>query len=71
MQSLSIDIPVIQQPSKALKLTSQFGLQEIINEPTHIQETSVSCIDLIFASQPKLVMVWVSTHPFTKIAIIR
>ena len=33
-------------------ITSQFGLHQIINEPTHILENSSSCIDLIFASQP-------------------
>ena len=37
-------------------ITSQFGLQQIINEPTHIQGQSVSCIDLIFSSQTNLVM---------------
>ena len=36
--------------------TSQFGLQQIINEPTHIQGKSVSCIDLIFSFQPNLVI---------------
>ena len=29
-------------------ITSQFGLHQIINEPTHILENSSSCIDLIF-----------------------
>ena len=42
--------------SKIEAITSQFGLQQIINEPTHIQGKSVSCIDLIFSSQPNLVM---------------
>ena len=42
--------------SKTEAITSQFGLQKIINEPTHIQGKSVPCIDLIFSSQPKLVM---------------
>ena len=35
-------------------ITSQFGLHQIINEPTHILENSSSCIDLIFTSQPNL-----------------
>ena len=35
-------------------ITSQFGLHQIINEPTHILENSFSCIDLIFTSQPDL-----------------
>ena len=42
--------------SEGSKITSQFGLQQIINEPTHIQGPSVSCIDLIFSSQRNLVM---------------
>ena len=42
--------------SKIETITSQFGLQKIINEPTHIQGQSVSCTDLIFSSQPNLVM---------------
>ena len=37
-------------------LTSQNGLHQIIKEPTHILDTSSSCIDLIFTSQPKLAM---------------
>ena len=42
--------------SKIEAITSQFGLQQIINEPTHTQGKSVSCIDLLFSSQPNLVM---------------
>ena len=42
--------------SKSDTITSQFGLQQIINEPTHIQGKSLSCIDLIFSSRPNLVM---------------
>ena len=37
-------------------ITSQFGLHQIINEPTHILENSSSCIDLIFTSQPNLLV---------------
>ena len=35
-------------------ITSQFGLHQTINEPTHILENSCSCIDLIFSSQTNL-----------------
>ena len=35
-------------------ITSQFGLHQIINEPTHIPENSSSCIDLIITSQLNL-----------------
>ena len=37
-------------------LSSQFGLSQIINEATHILEASSSCIDLIFTTQPNLVV---------------
>ena len=36
-------------------VTVQLCLQQIINEPTHISNTSSSCIDLIFTSQPNLI----------------
>ena len=42
--------------SKIEAITSQFGLQQILNEPNHIQGQSMSCIDLIFSSHPNLVM---------------
>ena len=35
-------------------ISSQCGLYQVINEPTHILENSSSCIDLIFTSQPNL-----------------
>ena len=37
-------------------ITSQFGVQQLIKEPTHILTDSSSCIDLLFTSQPNLVM---------------
>ena len=52
--------------SKIDATTSQFGLQQLINEPTHFIADSSSCIDLIFTSQPNLVMesgVHSSLHP--------
>ena len=36
-------------------ISSQFGLHQVINEPTHILESSSSCIDLIFTLQPNLI----------------
>ena len=35
--------------SKIDGITSQFGLQQLINEPTHHTRNSSSCTDLIFA----------------------
>ena len=34
---------------------AQFGLQQIIKEPTHISNTSLSCVNLIFTSQRNLI----------------
>ena len=42
--------------SKTDGVTSQFRLQQIIKEPTHIIGDSSSCIDLIFTTQANLVM---------------
>ena len=52
--------------SKIDGITSTFGLQQTINEPTYIIRDSFSCNDLIFTSQPNLVMesrVHSSLHP--------
>ena len=37
-------------------VTSQFGFHQVIKESTHILHNSSSCIDLIFASQPDLII---------------
>ena len=42
--------------SKIANRTSQYGLKQIINQPTHIFNNSSPCIGLVFTSQPKLVM---------------
>ena len=42
--------------NKIEHITSQFGLSQIINESTHILDSSSTCIDLIFTSQPNLVV---------------
>ena len=47
-------------------LVSNYGLQQLINEPTHRTGNSSSCIDLLSCSQPNLVMesgVHPSLHP--------
>ena len=36
-------------------ITSQFGLSQVIKEPTHILDNSRSCVGLIFTSQPNMV----------------
>ena len=48
-----------KNPFEGLKIdaiTSQFGLQKIINEPTRLTENSSSYIDLIFAFKSNPVM---------------
>ena len=47
---------ITTESSKIANLTSQYGLKQIINEPTHIRNNSSSCIDLVFTSQPNLIM---------------
>ena len=37
-------------------IASYYGLHQLISEPTHILPNSSSCIDLIFTSQPNLVV---------------
>ena len=44
----------------------QYGLHQVIKEPTHILDNSSTCIDLIFTSQPNLIIesgVHPSLHP--------
>ena len=36
-------------------ITSQFALQQVIKETSHILDNCLSCIDLIFSSQPNLI----------------
>ena len=42
--------------SKNEAITSQFGLKQLIQEPTHVLSNPCSCLDLVFTSQPNLVM---------------
>ena len=52
-------------------ITSQFGLKQLTQELTHILTDSSSCIDLLFTSQPNLIMESVESIPlFIKIVII-
>ena len=53
--------------SKLDTLTCSYGLYQLINEPTHLLDSSSSCIDLIFTSQSNLVIdsgVQPSLHPY-------
>ena len=52
--------------SNLFSLTSSNGFPQLINEPTHIQTSSSSCIDLIFTNQSNLSVnsgVHASLHP--------
>ena len=43
--------------SKIEEITSNFGLSQLINEPTNFEPNkNPSCIDLIFTDQPNLVL---------------
>ena len=42
--------------SKIEAITSPFGLKQLTQEPTHILSNPSSCINLVFTSQPNLVM---------------
>ena len=51
---------------KLLSLTSANGASQLINEPTHLQTSNSSCIDLIFTDHPNLSVnsgVHASLHP--------
>ena len=51
---------------KLSSMPSSVGFTQLINEPTHIQSSSSSCIDLIFTDQPNLSVncgVHASLHP--------
>ena len=51
---------------KLSSLASSNGLSQLINEPTHIQTNSISCIDLIFTDQENVCVnygVHLSLHP--------
>ena len=37
-------------------LTSLYGMKQVITEPTHVLESSASCIDLILTNQSNIVM---------------
>ena len=61
----SDDINTIEG-TNLFSLTSSNDFSQLINEPTHIQTNSCSCIDLIFTDQPYLSMnsrVHSSLHP--------
>ena len=45
-----------------MAVSAQFGLHQLIYEPTHLLEYSPSCIDLIFTSQLNF-MTKSSAHP--------
>ena len=52
-------------------ISSQCGLYQVINKPTHISENSSSCIDLIFTSQPNLITESGVHHRYTIVVITK
>ena len=57
-----VQIITSNEGSKIEVVTSQNGLHQEINELTHILNNSSSCIDLIFNSQPNL-LIESGVHP--------
>ena len=56
-QQITLYDKISYEDSEIEGITSHVGLQQLINdEPTHHTRNSSSCIDLIFALQPNLVM---------------
>ena len=55
------DIDTIEG-TKIDAVTSSYGLQQLMSQPTHLLANPFSCIDLIFTDQPSLV-VDCGTHP--------
>ena len=52
----SVDDPTTSEGAQFDSLISMCRLKQLIGELTHILENSSSCIDLIFTSQPSIVM---------------
>ena len=46
-----INDKTISEGAKIEFVTSQYGLHQIINEPTHVLENSSSCVDIIFTTK--------------------
>ena len=55
-KSWSINDTTTEEGTILENLTSLFGLNQLISDPTHILQHSSSCIDLIFVNQPNLVI---------------
>ena len=52
--------------TKIDSVTTSYGLQQLITQPTHLLANSSSCIDLIFTDQPSLIAdcgIHPSRHP--------
>ena len=48
--------PVTPQGAHVKALTSFYGLNQLIKNPTHLLQNSVTCVDLVLTNQPHLVM---------------
>lgn len=51
-----LGVPVTQHGTRVEALTSFYGSQQLIKTPRHLFQISATCIDLVFANQPHLVM---------------
>ena len=53
------------------KIATEYDLKQVITEPIHLLENSSFCLDLIFKSQPNLVMDAGAHRPYPQIFIIK
>ena len=64
--NLNLNLLKTPMGMKLFSLTFSNGFSQLINEPTHMQTNSTSCIDLIFTDQESLTVnsgVHSSLHP--------
>ena len=55
-KSWSVNDTISEEGTILENLTSLYGVKQLISDPTHILQHLSSCIDLIFANQPNLVV---------------
>ena len=56
LKSWSVNDTITNEGTILENLTSLYGIEQLISDPTHILQHSSSCIDLIFVNQPNLVI---------------
>ena len=65
-QATGITTTNLKEGNAVNTISKQYGLHEVIKGPTHILDNSSTCIDLIFTTQPNLIIesgIRPSLHP--------